>query len=96
MIEYLYNAIRATAGTPITITAIITDDSDSPIEEVCYLLLHNDTDMIAMTERVYNAELANWEFTLPPDTTQDLCGRFWYCIKHNEEMLCFKEPIYLM
>lgn len=96
MIEYLYNAIRATAGTPITIAAIITDDADSPIEEGCSLVLHNDSEMIAMVEGVYNSDLATWEFTLEPEITADLCGRFWYCIKHNDEMLCFKEPIYLV
>jgi hypothetical protein len=96
MIEYLYNAIRATAGTPITITAIITDDADSPIEEGCSLVLHNDADMIAAATGNYVAEQGLWEFTLEPEVTADLCGRFWYCIKHNDEMLCFKEPIYLV
>lgn len=95
MIEYLHNAIRATAGTPIVITAVITDDSESPIESGCCLGLHNDKEMMAMYEGTFNADTQLWEFAIPAEDTADLCGRFWYCIKHNDEMLCFKEPIYL-
>lgn len=96
MIEYLYNAIRATAGTPIVITAIITDDAEIPIEEGCSLELHNDKELLETVAGSLNQETTLWEFTLEPQVTAHLCGRFWYRIRHNEEILCFKEPIYLM
>lgn len=35
MIEYLYNAIRATTGDDITITADITDDNGKYIDSGC-------------------------------------------------------------
>ena len=95
MIEFLHNAIRATAGTPIGITALITDDADEPIEAGCSLWLHNDNDMIAEAEPIYLGD-GVWTFQLTPQQTEGLCGRFWYCIRHTNDMLCFKEPIYLI
>lgn len=95
MIEYLYNAIRATAAQDITLTAILTDADGKPIETNCALMLHNDTDMIGKYNGIY---LINgvWNFTIPAEATKDLTGRFWYCICEKNSDICFKQPIYLV
>jgi hypothetical protein len=92
MIEYLYDAIRATAGTDITIAAEVVEDNGDMITEGCKLVLHIDDKMIS-----FDGEYKDgiWEFTVPAEITNGLTGRFWYCIKRNDTMLCFKQPIYL-
>ena len=95
MIEYLHNAIRATAGTSIAITAEITDSSGLPIEEDCELWLHDSDSMLAEVPGTYLGE-GEWTFQISPSITEGLCGRYWYCIRHSGDMLCFKEPIYLI
>jgi hypothetical protein len=98
MIEYLHNAIRAVAGQPIGVAATITDDTTGlPIEENCSLMLHDkDGSMLAEVKGNYLAELDLWEFTIPSAATTGLTGRYWYCIQHSGNNLCFKEPIYLV
>lgn len=92
MIEYLYDAIRATAGTDITIAAEVEDNGEA-IKEDCTLVLHINDKMLE-----FNGEYAEdiWEFTIPAAATSGLNGRYWYCIKRNGTMLCFKQPIYLV
>ena len=94
MIEYLYDAIRATASLDIAITANITDDEGNVITEGCSLMLSDDNKVIAMIEGAFDGEL--WEFNIPASTTSGLSGRYWYCIHHHDNTLCFKKPIYLM
>ena len=94
MIEYLYDAIRATAGEDITIAASITDENGNIIADACALMLHSDTDMIANATGVLNEGV--WEFTIPATITADLKGRYWYCICQGQTKLCFKQPIYLI
>lgn len=94
MIEYLYDAIRATAGLDITIAANITDDEGNVITEGCSLMLSDDDEVITMATGYFDGEL--WEFNIPAATTSGLQGRYWYCIHHNDNTLCFKKPIYLM
>lgn len=93
MIEYLYDAIRATAGTDITIAAEITEDNGDNITENCHLVLH-----IGDVMKAFKGELKDgvWEFIIPAEITKGLTGRYWYCIKRNDTMLCFKQPIYLI
>ena len=94
MIEYLYDAIRATAGTDITIAAEVEEDNGETAELENYsLVLHINEKMLE-----FNGENAEgiWEFTIPAAATSGLNGRFWYCIKKNGTMLCFKQPIYLI
>lgn len=93
MIEYLYDAIRASAGQPIIITADIQNDGTS-LTEGCGLMLHSDSEMLCRVEGVYDGEM--WSFTIPAEITEGLKGRYWYCICYDNTQLCFKEPIYLV
>lgn len=94
MIEYLYDAIRATAGIDAVVSAEITDEGGAPITEGCSLMLSDDDAVIAMIEGAFNGDV--WEFNIPASITSGLSGRYWYCIHHNDNTLCFKEPIYLV
>ena len=94
MIEYLYNAIRATAGEDITITADITDDSGECIGEGCAIMLWDDDNLLTSVNGMLIDDL--WTFTIPAASTSGLKGRYWYCICHNHSKLQFKEPIYLV
>jgi hypothetical protein len=93
MIEYIYDAIRATAGQEICICALITDDEGNAVSEGCGLMLHDDDGMIVKVEGVFNGE--DWSFVIPAEATQGLKGRYWYCICRANSNLCFKTPIYL-
>jgi hypothetical protein len=95
MIEYLYDAVKASKGQDITLAAEITDEDGAQIVEDCELHLFNpDKEMIATIEGVYESE--EWRFTIPKEATADLKGRCWYCIGHNGNSLCFKQPIYFV
>lgn len=94
MIEYLYDAIRATAGEDIIISAKITDDSGEHIDEICNLKLFNNNEVISDVPGVYNGEL--WDFTIPAADTANLSGRYFYSICHRGNSISFKEPIYLI
>lgn len=98
MTEYLYDAIRATSGQEIIITAYITDDEEKLITEDCYLVLYDMTGEIIMARVAGNFlnDFQMWEFRLAADATEGCKGRFWYQISHNEANLCFKQPIYLV
>lgn len=94
MVEYLYDAIRATAGQDICICASITDDDGVAITDSCGLMLHDDNSMITRVNGTFDGEL--WSFIIPSDVTEGLTGRYWYCICRNNTNLCFKTPIYLI
>jgi len=94
MIEYLYDAIRATAGTNIVIAAEATDELGRPITDGCSFVLHmDDNKMFSTTGECVNGIFS---FKVPADVTKDLKGRYWYCVQHNDEQLCFKQPIYFI
>lgn len=96
MIEYLYNAIRATAGQEIVVGAEITDANGQFLEEGCHLMLFDpNKELIATIDGIYLNE-GNWEFTIPAETTEGLHGRYWYCMCYHSDNLCFKEPMYLV
>lgn len=92
LIEYLANAIRATAGEEIVIVANIAEDGVD-ITSGCGIMLHIGDDMV-MFDGEYKDEL--WYFTIPAEATQGLQGRYFYCLYRDDYTLCFKEPIYLM
>ena len=94
MIEYLYNAVRATAGEDICICAKITDDFGECVTDTCSLMLHDDKDLIVSVEGELLDEA--WDFVIPANVTANLHGRFWYCICCGNTNLCFKQPIYLI
>lgn len=94
MIEYLYDVIRVSAGGDATITAEATDGAGNPISDGCYFILYlEDNKIISFSGDCVNGI---WNFTIPADITKDLKGRYWYCIKHNDNDLCFKQPIYFV
>lgn len=93
MIEYLYDCIRASAGSEIAISAKLTNDDGSAINDNCSLVLHSDSEELYEATGVLTGEL--WVFSIPAAITEGLHGRYWYCIRHNGNPLCFKEPIYL-
>lgn len=95
MIEYLYNAIKATAAQDITLTAILTDVDGNPVEEDVSIMLHSDTEMIGKYDGDYFSG-GIWSFTIPASATSGLSGRYWYCICEKNNNLCFKQPIYLV
>lgn len=95
MIEYLFNAIRARAGEDIVITAKLTNEDGETITEPSILTLSTEDKKIISQ---VNGELLEdtWYFTIPANDTKELNGRYWYCIKANNESLCFRQPIYLV
>lgn len=93
MIEYLYDAIRVSAGTEAVISAKITDNLDYPITEDCRLVIHLDNSMITVAGEYVDD---TWYFTISADATKDLSGRYWYCFRHEQEQLCFMQPIYFV
>jgi hypothetical protein len=91
MIEYLHDAIRATAGTELNIITRITEDNKA-VDGV-ELVLHLGTiEVIAEGFQDGDAYI----FTVPAEITKGYTGRFWYCFRREGEMLCFKQPIYLV
>lgn len=98
MVEYLYDAIRAVAGDDIVINAYVTDENEQVITENCYLILHDQKgeEMLIKAEGYYSPEYLNWEFHIPAEDTAGMNGRYWYCVKHDQANLCFKQPIYLV
>ncbi len=94
MVEYLYNAIRATAGSDATIMAHITDN-ESEITSGCGFMLHLDDSKVIMFDGTYGED-GFWYFTIPAETSKDLKGRYWYCFCQDNATLCFKQPIYFI
>lgn len=93
MIEYLHNAIRATAGEDAKILALIAGFDGVAIDSGCHFMIYDDDDnLVAMADGVVNEENL-WEFHVP---TAELKGSYWYCICHEHERLCFKQPIYFV
>lgn len=95
MIEYLYNAIRATAGQEILIAATVTDDSGDVIKDGCRIVLYIDDIMLTFAGS-FNPSDNLWTFSIPAEATEGLIGRYEYCIQRNGANLCFKEPIYFV
>ena len=97
MIEYLYDAIRAESGHELDIVAVITDSQGAAITENCNLLLHDEdaAEVLYTAPGTFVDELGTWQFTVPANITKDLKGRFWYCVRHEHESMCFKQPLYL-
>ena len=96
MIEYIYIGIRAHAGNDLTISAIVTNEAGEEITENITLVLH-DKDretMIYSVVGTYSEEAKEMTFVIPREITKGKSGRYWYCIQHEGNALCFKEPIY--
>ena len=96
MIEYLYDAIRAVAGQDIDIGAMITDANEELITEDCCLVLYDENGELYKAQGVFQEFNGMWQFTIPASITLGLKGKYLYCIRHKDENLCFKQPIYLV
>lgn len=97
MIEYISNAIRATAGSYIEIAARIADDYGAPVTtNVHFMLFDEAANHIVTVDGNYNSVDDIWSFGLDGSITDGLVGRYWYCICAEAEPLCFKLPFYLV
>ena len=97
MIEYLFDAIRASSGQDIRIVAEITDDNGIVLTEGCSINLFSpEKEYIASFEGEYQAETNDWLFTIPAEGTQGFKGRYYYCISYHGQSLCFRQPLYLV
>ena len=92
MIEYLYDAIRATAGADVTIVSRIVEDG-ACVENVGFMLHLDDEHAIVIAGELENE---TYQFVIPADITKDLKGRYWYCFCQEGKPLCFKEAIYFV
>ena len=95
MIEYIFDAIKCTAGENVEVTAFITDEAGEFITENCGFMLHDkDGNMITKIEGVCSDNL--WSFIIPAELTKGLRGRYEYCIYDAKGTLCFRKPFYLV
>jgi len=93
-LEYIYDAIRATAGEDIGISATITDEYGDAIESGCGFRLHDkDGEVIYSADGDYLGS-GLWTFKLPASETTGLKGRYTYSISQEDNTLCFQTPIY--
>lgn len=88
MVEYLYNAIRATAGDEITIVAKISNNDGTPINDNCTLVIYADCNTPIVVNGVYKEGI--WSFTISASVTKDLKGRYYYCFYKRDEAIAFK------
>lgn len=94
MIEYLYNAIRATAGEQIIITAKITDEEGNNVTSNCFFRLYDNDNLLTKIAGEYIGGI--WQFTIPAEATANLNGRYWYCLCNGSNTFNFKQPMYLI
>ena len=98
MIEYIYDCIKASAGTDITIKAVITTNvTDEEVAGQYNLELYDKNDEDIVIYKTYGTVADGiWTFNIPAKITEGLNGRYWYCVKCFDNTICFKEPMYLM
>ena len=96
MIEDLYDAVGASDGEDMTITATIRDNDGTTITDGCALrIFDEDGTLIEEVGGTYYTDVGRWEFkfTLP---THKARARYFYTIAHNGEDMNFKARIYLV
>lgn len=94
MVEYLYNAIRATSATDLLIAARVTDDLNNPITDGVELVIDLFNDTYLSIDGDYQD--GTWYFAIPAEKFIDVKGRFSYCFKRYDEQLSFSQPFYLV
>ena len=96
MIEYLYDAVRASDGEDVTITAAIRENDGTTITDGCALrIFDEDGALIEEVGGTYYTDVGRWafKFTFP---THKARARYFYTIAHNGEDMNFKARIYLV
>jgi hypothetical protein len=94
LIEYIDNAIKATAGENICLIAKVIDSLGNNLE-ACTFCLFDDNEKLFMVDGLFNGTV--WEFYVPAEATAELKGRYWYAVcDETDTSLCFKNPIYFM
>lgn len=96
MVEYLYDAIRATAGRDISIVARVLDEFGNEVKGDVIFTLYDKDSRESLIEVAATHGGDSFIFAIAADSTKNLKGRYWYSIKHNDEQLCFLQPIYLV
>ena len=96
MIEYVYDAVRASDGEDVTITATIRENDGTTITDGCALRIFDEGG--ALIEEVggtYYTDVNRCEFnfTFP---TYKARARYFYTIAHNGEDINFKARIYVV
>jgi hypothetical protein len=97
MIEYLYDAIRVSAGDDATIAAVIKDAGGAYITDQCYLMIYDGDTMLLNIGGVYKDDV--WNFTIPStfSATTKRGHRYFYCVCDcNHNNICFRQPIYFI
>ncbi len=96
MVEYLHDAIKAAAGTDINILAIVKDEFGNEIKENVSLVIYDKESNrhLLHIDGVDAGE--SMLFQIPAELTKDFKGRHWYCIKHEDEQMCFLQPMYFV
>jgi hypothetical protein len=95
MIEYIYDAIKATSGEDIEISAKITDDDGTCITSGCGLRIYDkDEKFITRIEGELIGDM--WSFVVPAMTTDGMKGKYWYCICKDGNTIIFRKPLYLV
>ena len=96
MVEYLHDAIRATAGRDINIIARVLDEFGNEVSDNVLLAIYDKDSKEKLMEIAATDGGDSLIFAIAAETTKELKGRYWYSIKHNNEDLCFLQPIYFV
>ena len=96
MVEYLYDAIKATAGRDINIIARVLDEFGNEVSENVLLTIYDKDSKEKLMEIAATDGGDSWVFAIAADVTKNFKGRYWYSIRHNNEDLCFLQPIYFV
>ena len=92
VIEYIGNAIKAAADDEVVVCAILKDINGIALTKGCHFMVFDkDDNHIITTDGEYKDDY--WTFVIP---TKGLKGTYQYCICHEKDKLCFKQPFYLV
>jgi hypothetical protein len=96
LIEYIYDAIKATAGEDIPIIMEVRNPEGELVTEGCGISIHCTEDQVCRVDGVYDADGQVWKFVIPGEATKGHTGRHYYCVCKADGTLNFKTPIYLV
>jgi hypothetical protein len=94
MVEYLYDAIRVTAGEDFSIAATIPEETG---EEKCTMTISDkEGNAVLVLEGEYDADNKYWMFTAEHHQTEGFSGHYQYCICDRGVSLQFEQPLYFV